>query len=266
MIDERKLIAELDKCLTGYDEKGNAIEKDNCFMRVKDFKAIVDRQTKNEKTEPLELEVITEERKQYSWDMIRRAAEEGNLGNILLSGDRIPITLTNGEKIELEVGRDKTGRTYFIFYNALDERHCMNEEWTNKGGWEASDMRRYANEEVFTLLPDEIRDSITPTRIVQVIDGERHETDDWLFCLSATQVFGECDDENMEPEDSQIDIYEVARNRVKEWRGSASWWWLRSAYYGNNFNYVYSDGSNDSNYANSSGGVVLSFCIKESNI
>ncbi len=266
MIDEKRLVAELDKYLNGYDKEGNVIEKDNCFMRVKDFKDMVERQPKVEKTEPLELEVITEERKQYSWETIRRAAEEGNLGNILLSGDRIPITLTNGEKIELEVGRDKTGRTYFIFYNALDERHCMNEEWTNKGGWKASEMRKYANEEVFLLLPEEIRESIIPTHIVQVIDEEKLETDDWLFCLSQTQVFGECWDENMEPEDSQIDIFEIARNRVKEWRGEASWWWLRSACYNYSFNRVISDGSDNYNHANSSGGVVLSFCIKESHI
>ena len=142
----------------------------------------------------------------------------------------------------------------------------MNPEWTNKGGWRDSDMRRYANEEVYKLLPEEIKAIIKPTTIVQVLDGERVETRDNLFCLSATQVFGKDEYwEDREPEDTQIDIFRDPHARCKIWLGAdevcASWWWLRSAANIHTFRRVGTDGSNAYYAAISSGAVALGFCM-----
>ena len=93
----------------------------------------------------------------------------------------------------------------------------MNPTNTNAGGWRDSGMRRYA-QQVFELLPDDLRAVIAPTQIVQVLNGERIECEERLFCLSCTQVFGNDGNERlktMEPEDSQLDIYKRRRNRVK---------------------------------------------------
>ena len=110
--------------------------------------------------------------------------------------------------MDLVVVYDPSGKAYFIFNNAMSDRHVMNKEWTNEGGYPGSDMARYADEEVFNMLPDYIRAIIEPTKIVQVWGGERRVTDHKLFCLSYTQVFGYDEDfEEQEPEDEKIDIF-----------------------------------------------------------
>lgn len=146
----------------------------------------------------------------------------------------------------------------------------MNTTNANAGGWRDSDMRRYA-QQVFELLPDDLRAAIVPTKIVQVLNGERIECEDRLFCLSRTQVFGNGGNERlkaMEPEDSQLDIYKRRRNRVKEYGDGSHnrlycYWWLRSPYtgYATGFNIVASEGYGSSYSASSSSGVCFGFCI-----
>ena len=196
------------------------------------------------------------------WNEIKQYAEAGKLNEILNSGDRIPITLKDGQEIELDVGRDKTGKTYFIFHDCLKDEHIMNKERTNAGGWAETEMRRYANEDVFHLLPEELQAVIEPTKIVQIVNGERVETQDKLFCLSYTQVFGGNYCREQEPEDTKIDIFETEKDRVKMVDGETWWWWLRSANNANYFRFVSSGGNSYSNSAFNTGGVALGFCIE----
>ena len=188
----------------------------------------------------------------------------------LSSGDVIAITLKSGERVELEVAHDESGKRFFVFRDCLKDAHAMNPTNANAGGWRDSDMRRYA-QQVFELLPDDLRAAIVPTKIVQVLNGERIECEDRLFCLSHTQVFGNGGNERlkaMEPEDSQLDIYKRRRNRVKEYGdGSRNrlycYWWLRSPNtgYATAFGSVTSEGYGSNSYAGNSLGVCFGFCI-----
>ena len=197
-----------------------------------------------------------------NWEGLKIYAAEGELNKILDSGDRIPVTLKDGQEIELDVGRDENGKTYFIFRDCLKETHAMNHDLTNKGGWAATEMRRYANDEVFGLLPDDLQAVIKPTKIVQIVDGEKVETMDKLFCLSYTQVFGHSDYwSEQEPEDTQVDIFATKRDRVKMWNGESWFWWLRSANSATNFGIVNSYGISAGSSADYSHGVALGFCI-----
>ena len=211
------------------------------------------------------IKVITKEAKWTSWAELKAFSEAGELGEVLKSGDNIPVTLKNGEEVSFDVGKDKSGKIYFVMHNCLKESKPMNGDWTNKGGWEKSDMRRYLNEEVINLLPDELQKIIKPTKIVQVWDGKRRETEDKLFLLSRTQVFGKHENyEAIEPSDSQIDIFEDTRERVKECEEVEEvYWWLRSpssSYYAS-FCGVSTDGTVNNINANYSIGVAPAFCI-----
>ena len=212
------------------------------------------------------IKVITKEAKWTSWAELKALSEAGKLGEVLKSGDNIPVTLKNGEEVSFDVGKDESGKIYFVMHNCLKEKKPMNSDWTNKGGWEKSDMRRYLNEEVIELLPDELREIIKPTKIVQVWDGKRRETEDKLFLLSRTQVFGKHENyEAIEPNDSQIDIFGNQRDCVKELgdEGTLCFWWLRSPYSSNSYNFcfVYTDGTVDHYGAGYSFGVAPAFCL-----
>lgn len=187
----------------------------------------------------------------------------------LASGDIIPITLKNGENIELIVAHDERGEQFLTFRDCMIEEMPMNENDTNSGGWRDCKMRSYARE-VFDLLPDDLKAVIIPTKIVQCINGERIECEDKLFCLSYTQMFGShrCV-ADMEPEDSQLDIYKIRKNRVKRYGGDngGCWYWLRSPYAGDTtlFYFVYSDGSSCYDSAGYPYGVCFGFRIQSNN-
>ena len=212
------------------------------------------------------IKVITKEAKWTSWAELKALSEAGKLGEVLQSGDNIPVTLKNGEEVSFDVGKDESGKIYFIMHNCLKEKKPMNSNWTNKGGWEKSDMRRYLNEEVIEFLPDELRKIIKPTKIVQIWDGKRRETEDKLFLLSRTQAFGKHENYKViEPNDSQIDIFENQRERVKECEEveEVYCWWLRSPYSGisDSFYSVYTDGTVNYYSADFSLGVAPAFCL-----
>lgn len=212
------------------------------------------------------IKVITKEAKWTSWAELKALSEAGKLGEVLKSGDNIPVTLKNGEKVSFDVGKDEDGKIYFIMHNCLKETKPMNGDWTNKGGWEESEIRRYLNEKVINLLPDELQEIIKPTKIVQIWNGKRRETEDKLFLLSRTQVFGKHENyKAIEPNDSQIDIFENQRGRVKECEEAEEvyFWWLRSPASGNSFNFcdVFTDGTVYCGYASDLLGVAPAFCI-----
>ena len=179
------------------------------------------------------MKIRTTVEKVSTWAELKVLSEAGKLGEVLKSGDNIPVMLKNGEEVSFDIGKDENGKIYFVMHNCLKGSKPMNGDCTNKGGWEESDMRRYLNEEVIKLLPDELRKMIKPTKIVQICDGIKRETEDKLFLLSRAQVFGK--DEwykAIDPDDSPIDIFESSRRRVKKIDDDgtlAHWcWWLRS--------------------------------------
>ncbi len=188
--------------------------------------------------------------------------------NLLISGDIIPITFKNGEQVNLEVAHDERGEQFIVFPDCLKQPHNMNDCDTNRSCWRNCGMREYA-QEIYDLLPDDLQAIIIPTTIVQCINGERIECEDKLFCLSFTQVFGVHPKyKDMEPEDSQLDIYKLRRNRVKGYgvgNNNYCWWWLRSPDTSDTmlFRVISPDGTCTSDYASGTNGVCFGFRIRK---
>ena len=200
---------------------------------------------------------------EMSWPEIK----EADAAKKMRSGDRIPLTLKTGEELEVDFTYDETGKGFFVFHDCMKEPRAMNKRNTNKGGWAKSDLRKEANGEIFDSFPDELRDLIVPTKIVQVIDGKRIECEDKLFCLSRVQVTGRGYKSAVEcsPEDTQFDIFKTDRSRVKECGDNGTcYWWERDPYVtgSNYFCYVYASGYPGSySYAYYRHGVSLGFCL-----
>ena len=212
------------------------------------------------------MKIRTTVEKVSTWAELKVLSEAGKLGKVLQSGDNIPVTLKNGEEVSFDIGKDESGKIYFVMHNCLKESKPMNRGWTNKGGWEKSNMRKYLNEKVINLLPDELREIIKPTKIVQAWDGKRRKTEDKLFLLSRTQVFGKRGNyEAIEPNDSQIDIFNSPKGRVKELEEyrTPAYWWLRSPGSSDSgtFCNVHTDGAVGGSAATGSRGVAPAFCL-----
>lgn len=208
------------------------------------------------------MNIITKSFKQATWAELKAAAEAGTIGEPIQSGDLIPFNLKTGEEVAVRATHDENGKMFFVFEDCLEDEHAMNKQNTTKGGWAACDMRKYLNKTVFALLPDDLQAVIAPTKIVQIVDGERVETEDKLFLFSRTQVFGKGAWSEREPEDTQLACFRRERDRVKECGDNGTWfWWLRSAYSGNSFRTVNSSGSYGNGFADGSYGVALGFCL-----
>lgn len=194
------------------------------------------------------------------WADLKTAVEAGEIK----SRDLIHFNLKTGEEVAARATHDMNGNLFFVLEDCLEDEHAMNKRSTNKGGWAESDMRKHLNKTVFNLLPDELQALIKPTKVVQVLDGERVECEDKLFLLSRTQVFGKGNYSEYEPEDTQLDIFHTEKSRVKECADHGTWWWWLRSPYSQSSSYFcgvnYAGASNNYN-AYTANGVAFGFSI-----
>lgn len=189
--------------------------------------------------------ITTKETKSFDWATFNRAE--------LKVGDEISEVLKNGEKVIFVVVDDGV----IGLKDCLAEEHYMNKEWTNEGGWLKCDMRRYLNEEVLTLLPDDLQAIIKP----RTFGSEQDKL--WLF--SEVEIFGEHDwTEKEYDRGTQFEYFKNPANRVKRDKdGDATWWWERSpnANTSTYFCTVNSNGNAFNTIASIPGGVCFGFYI-----
>lgn len=189
------------------------------------------------------------------WDWHKIAADLRAGTSPLQSGDELDVGL--GRKVVF--GRDESGRAFFTFKDAIDMS-----EFGSSAVWETSTIRRTLNENFLRTLPDDLIEEIQLYKSTQTVDDVEYTTGDCLFLLSGTQVFG-WDDDDYDPNESQIDIFKDRRNRIKKYKGLEYPWWLRSANTANTADYVSGNGYSNSNITDNTNAVCPSFCL-ESNI
>jgi hypothetical protein len=138
------------------------------------------------------------------------------------------------------------------------ERWEMNDENTNKGGWEACKMNRRLNSEFFDLCSDELQAIIKPVIKLTSAGGcskEIIKSVCKLWLKSEKELYGRC----FYSVPGEGHWYEYYRQEdvpyyKEDADGERVWQALRSANYNNtgNFCHVNTDGSAASNYAGNS--------------
>ena len=186
--------------------------------------------------------ITTKETRTFDW---------ANPGTLKV-GDEIAETLKDGREVVFVVMDDGV-----IGLKNLLGCHYMNEDWTNKGGWLACDMRRWLNSKVLALLPDELLAVIKPRKF--------GDEEDKLWLFSEMEVFGDYSwTENDPARGFQFEYFKDRRNRIKtDEDGAAGWWWERSpcGSGSGNFCFVSSGGDADVYGASYAGGVCFGFYI-----
>ena len=214
-----------------------------------------------EPSEPRSLDLVTRAHSSITWAQVGEWSDRHEASKHFEIGDEISDTLKTGEEVVfVVVGKDmyQPGDVLFGLKDCLKDTHCMNPEWTNEGGWTASNMRKYLSTEVFEQLPDDLQVIIKPRMIQDSFDRI------WLF--SEMEIFGDEDwTEKDADRGTQMPYFKRKGNRVKGLGkdGPASSWWERSPHASNSnyFCYVSSSG-NASNYnADTSYGVAFGFCV-----
>lgn len=206
-----------------------------------------------------------------TWADVQDNINYGN-ASFYTPGDIITDTLADGRKFPFAVAavnHYQQDEVIFTFAESLCRRP-MNKKDTNKGGWGASDLRKFANGEALALMPEDLQKVIAPVTIVETqSDGTRTSCTDKLWVPSVMEVSGEWPWEEQENGvDKQFPYYAVPGNRiVRDGSGAVCGWRERSALisYTHYFYFVStSGGPYYYSYAGIRFGVVLGFAIRKS--
>ena len=218
-----------------------------------------------------------------SWDTIASAVKSGtypyqvgdtkevDMGSLGTHTVRVANTseCTNGETSQTACG-------FVVEFADIITTHKMNSSSTNVGGWPASAMRTYVKGTVYNSLPSELQNVIAETSVVSshgsTLGEANFTSSDKLYLLSTKEVWGKdgISNNTAEAKTRQLDYYKnngvTTSNKsgaIKQYNGSNSNWWLRSAYSddANYFFRVTGSGACASNHASSTYGVAPAFRI-----
>ena len=150
----------------------------------------------------------------------------------------------------------------------------FNSTATNVGGWRDSEMRTYVNSAIYNALPIELQNVISTTKVISghgSASGETNfETQDKLYLLNAQEVWNGNSYDTSVGTSRQLDYYKNQgvttssyAGAKKQYNGSNSYWWLRSAYSITTYSFLCVNNGGDWRYgtASSSGGVSPAFRI-----
>ena len=162
-------------------------------------------------------------------------------------GDRIQLTLKNGESIRaMTVQKDSDGMV-FIFVDCLATEYPINKQDTNKGGYEMSNLRGILNHEILDLFPAGARNVLKP-----------FTNGDFLRLPTEKEIFGENRyDENEHDSVKQFEPMKQRHNRIAahgnsdDWR----WYWLQNHIVSSDISFINVDsyghvGINPATYVN----------------
>ncbi len=165
-------------------------------------------------------------------------------------GDQIIVQLTGFGEFTATAQKITEKGILFLFDDCVTER-SMNEKYTNKGGYEKSDLCKWINTVLLEAFPKDIRNRISDLSIPTY--GQMIGHDDWY-------------DRVMEPDyDEQLPLMKKRRNRVADFNDNYKWYWMQNATKGNvsasYFAYVGNLGAANCRSASDSAGVRPAFML-----
>lgn len=169
--------------------------------------------------------------------------------NTFRVGDVIHFKLSDGEKAEMLAVKEESDGMIFCFVDCLAKEYSMNEQNTNEGGWDASDLRKKLNGEVLDRFPRKIRKLLLP-----------FENGDLLRLPTEKEIFGSnpCGEDESESV-SQWKPMKQRKNRIASQglNGGWEWYWLQNRVQNSaaDFALVYSYGDAHCSSASDAGGV-----------
>ncbi len=169
----------------------------------------------------------------------------------IMVGDRILVSLAEIGDFTATAHKITDKGVLFIFDDYVTSRP-MNNQRTNEGGYEESDLKKWIDNVLLAAFPEELKSRIVELSIPTVGELFGHE-DEW-------------DNEYFEPNtDEQLPLMKERRNRVAYLNNEWEWGWLRNATKKSisaaHFAYVNYVGCPNSNYASDSFGVRPEFWL-----
>ena len=115
----------------------------------------------------------------------------------------------------------------------------------NIGGWPASGLRTFVNNDIYNALPTDLKNGIIDTTVISSHgseDSSNFTSTDKLYLLAPTEIWSDWKSNSDPNYDTardltrQLDYYKIEgvttsnySKAIKMYNSSASWWWLHSA-------------------------------------
>ena len=172
-------------------------------------------------------------------------------------------------------GFSQTACGFVIEFVDIITEHAMNSSETNGGGWPASEMRTYVNNNIYNALLEGLKENIINTKVVSSHGSTSGETnftsEDKIYLLSIKEIYGTPSSyDTVGVETRQLDYYKTNgvttdsySGAIKNYNGSSAIWRLRTARSINIFDFcvVRNSGVWSSETSNSTYGVAVAFRI-----
>ena len=216
-----------------------------------------------------------------SWATIAANVKSGNTSKYNVGdtkevdlGELGTHTVRIANKSACTTETSETACGFVVEFADIITKQKFNSTATNLGGWKDSELRTYINGAIYNAIPSDLQNVITTTKVISghgnTTGEENFETQDKLYLLNAQEVWSTNDSDTSVGTSKQLDYYKnqgVTTDNydgaIKQYNGSNSVWWLRSANSNgaNDFLGVINNGGWINGYAVASYGVSPAFRI-----
>ena len=191
-----------------------------------------------------------------SWKTIIKAVKNNNISKYNV-GDTKAIDMGSYGTHTLRVANmstpsecstsrfSQTACGFVLEFADIITTHTMNDTVTNVGGWPATSMRIFVNNDIYNLLPSDLKNGIIDTTVVSSYgseDSSNFTSTDKLYLLSPTEIWSDWKSNSGSNYDTardvtrQLDYYKNEgvttsnySKAIKFYNSTDDWWWLRSA-------------------------------------
>ena len=208
-----------------------------------------------------------------SWNIIASNIKNGNAlaykvgdtKNVEIDGKSYTVRVANNSTPSECSGTDfsQTACGFVVEFVDIPEIRAMNSTATNVGGWPASSLRTYANNDFLKKLPSDLQNVIIDTKVVSghgsTSGEENFVSTDKIYLLSSKEIWNAAATIDTASDLSrQLDYYKLKgvtgtsfSGAIKVRNGSNTYWWLRTAMVSDNSSFRYVYGSGADNYVSS---------------
>ena len=197
-----------------------------------------------------------------SWMTIAKAVKSGNISKYNVGNTKTVNLGTYGTHI-LRIanmstpsecsttGFSQTACGFVLEFADIITTHKMNDTQTNVGGWPATSMRTFVNNDIYNSLPSELKNAIIDTTVVSSHgsgDTSNFTSTDKLYLLTPKEIYTDFSDSYDTAKDLTriLDYYKnvgVTNNNysgaIKKKGTDNYFWWLRAAYYTRDYSTFY---------------------------
>ena len=197
-----------------------------------------------------------------SWSNIVNNIRSGNTGAYKV-GDTKEIDLGTLGKHNVRIANistpsecsnsnfSQTACGFVLEFEDIITKYAMYSQNATETGWPSSQARTFLNENIYNLLPSDLRSVIIDTKVISGNGDKTSTTTDKIYLLTPQEIYSNFKSDLAGNLSRQLDYYSLkgvtttnTTSAIKSYMGTVTYYWLRSIYQGfsNCFYYITSDG------------------------